>query len=437
MDNKKNKIIKGGLVIDPQNGINEVKDIYVKEDIILAVLSPEQTLDNFVVEQIIDAKGKIVCPGLVDLRNRLGSPTYEQKGKQKGTIASETYAAVSGGVTSLCYPPDTSPVIDTTALVKQITISALHDGFCHVYPMAAMTKGLKGKELSEMYTLMQAGCVGVSNGIQPISNTLVMRRVMEYAASHDITVFIHSQDYWLSSNGCAHEGSVSARLGLSGIPESAEIITLLRDLELVKLTGVRAHFCKISTARGVDIIRQEKKSGLNITCDVTTHHLFLSEMDIDCFNSDCHVIPPLRSHRDQEALRVGLMDNTIDAIISDHQPHNADAKLAPFAESKPGISSIETFLALALRLSEKTTMTLPEIITKMTLNPANILAIKGGTLNINSLADICIVDPKINWQVDRNKFLSRGKNTPFHGWELQGKVIKTLVAGKVVYTRDT
>ncbi|MFK5985162.1 MAG: dihydroorotase [Pseudomonadota bacterium] len=429
-------IIKDGLVIDPKNGIETVKDIYIDKQTIFAVQDPSQPLEDFNAEQIIDASEQIVCPGLVDLRNRLGNPTYEQQGKQKGTIASETYAAVSGGITSLCCPPDTNPVIDSTALVKQIEMTALQDGFCHVYPMAAMTKGLLGQELSEMETLMQAGCVGVSNAMQPISNTLVMRRVMEYAASHEISVFIHPQDYWLSLNGCAHEGQVSARLGLTGIPESAETIALLRDIELVKLTGVKAHFCQISTARGVEIIRQAKNLGLDISCDVTAHHLFLTEMDIGYFNSNCHVLPPLRTQRDQDALRAGLMDKTIDAIVSDHQPHNADAKLAPFAETEPGVSSVETFLALVLKLTEQTTISLPQVIAKISLEPATILGLDTGTIESGAIADICIFDPKKIWQVDHQKFYSQGKNTPFHGWELQGKVVKTLVAGKIVFEQN-
>lgn len=426
-------LIKGGHVIDPKNSINAPKDIYIQGQKIIAVEDPNNPLTNFAAQQTIDASHLIVCPGLVDLRNRLREPGF----KHKGTIASETYAAVTGGVTSLCCPPDTNPVIDSTALIKQIHIGAQNDGFCHVYPMAAMTKGLLGQELSEMYTLMRAGCVGVSNAMHHISNTLVMRRVMEYAASHQISVFLHPQDYFLSRNGCAHEGQVSSRLGLTGIPESAETIALLRDLELIKLTGVKAHICQLSTAHGVEIVRQAKKSGLNITCDVTAHHLYLTEMDIDCFNSNCHVIPPLRTQRDQDALRNGILDNTIDAIVSDHQPHDADAKLAPFAETEPGMSTVETFLSLALKLTEQTSISLTELIAKLTIAPAEILGIKAGTLETESIADICLIDPKAPWQVNRELLLSHGKNTPFHGWELQGKVVKTLVKGKIVFSADT
>jgi len=425
-------IIKGGHVIDPNNQINATKDIYIQDQNIVAIEDPDSPLESFSEAQIINADKLIVCPGLVDLRNRLREPGF----KHKGTIASETYAAVSGGVTSLCCPPDTKPVIDSTAVIKQLHIGAQNNGFGHVYPMAAMTKGLEGKELSEMYTLIQAGCVGVSNAMHPISNTLVMRRVMEYAASYQIRVFLHPQNYFLSHNGCAHEGQVSSRLGLTGIPESAETIALFRDLELIELTGVKAHICQLSTARGVDIVRQAKKSGLDVTCDVTSHHLYLTEMDIDCFNGNCHVIPPLRTQRDQDALRQGILDNTIDAIVSDHQPHDADAKLAPFAETEPGMSTIETYLALALKLTEQTSINLPELISKLTIEPAKILGIDAGTLDIGSIADICLIDPEKSWQVNRELFLSNGKNTPFHGWELQGKVVKTMVKGSLVYTAD-
>jgi dihydroorotase len=239
--------IKGGHLIDPKNGINNFKDVYIDNGQIVSIAEPNQHLNDFNADQIIDASGLLVIPGLVDLRNRLREPGY----KYKGTIASETYAAVSGGVTSLCCPPDTKPVIDSTAVIKQINLAAENEGFCHVYPMAAMTKGLLGQELSEMHSLIKAGCVGVSNALEPIPNTLVMRRAMEYAASHHITVFLHPQDYHLSYKGCVHEGPLSSRQGLAGIPESAETIALLRDLELVKLTGVKAHICQISTARSV------------------------------------------------------------------------------------------------------------------------------------------------------------------------------------------
>jgi len=425
-------IIKGGHVIDPKNEINAAKDIYIQDQNIVGIQDPDKPLESFSEAQIIDASKQIVCPGLVDLRNRLREPGF----KHKGTIASETYAAVSGGVTSLCCPPDTKPVIDSTAVIKQLHIGAQNNGLCHVYPMAAMTKGLEGKELSEMYTLIQAGCVGVSNAMHPISNTLVMRRVMEYAASHQIRIFLHPQNYFLSHNGCAHEGQVSSRLGLTGIPESAETIALFRDLELIELTGVKAHICQLSTARGVDIVRQAKKSGLNVTCDITSHHLYLTEMDIDFFNGNCHVIPPLRTQRDQDALRQGVLDNTIDAIVSDHQPHDADAKLAPFAETEPGMSTIETFLPLALKLTEQTSISLPELISKLTIEPAKILGIDSGTLDKGSIADICIIDPEQSWQVNREQFLSHGKKHPIHGWELQGKVNKTLVEGRVVFAAD-
>lgn len=422
-------IIKNGRVIDPKNHINDVKDIYINGETITDIRDPGKPLTGFSADQIIDAVNLLICPGLVDLQNRLREPGYTQK----GSISSETYAAVSGGITSLCYPPDTRPVIDSSAIIKQIRLLAENEGYCHVYPMAAMTKNLEGNELSEMYGLISSGCVGVCNALQPITNTQVLRRAFEYAASHNIKVYLHPQEPWLSRNGCAHEGMVSSRMGLAGIPVSAETIPLLRDLELIKQTGVKAHICQISSARGVEIIRHAKLQGLPITADVTAHHLHLTEMDIDCYNANAHILPPLRSIRDQQALIRGVLDNTIDAIVSDHQPHDADAKLAPFAETEPGISAAETFLALVYKFAREQNTSFAQVVNKITLNPAEILGINAGSLSPGDSADLFLFDPDHIWQVDREQLLSQGKNTPFHGWELSGKVIKTMVGGRLVY----
>lgn len=421
-------LIRNGHVIDPASQLDAPRDILIRDGKINAITQPGD-LSPPKQSQTIDAKGQIICPGLVDLRNRVREPGLSRK----GTIASETYAAVSGGVTSLCCPPDTLPVIDSTAVIKQIRLLTQNNGYCRVYPMAAMTKNLDGQELSEMYQLVQSGCVGVSNALKPIENTLVLRRIFEYAVSYDIKVFLHPMDKWLGANGCAHEGMVSARMGLGGIPESAETIALLRDLELVRMTGVHAHICGISSARGVEIIRQAKAEGLPITADVCAHQLHLTEMDIDCFNSQTHVLPPLRTLRDQQALQQGLLDNTLDAIVSDHQPHNADAKLAPFAETEPGISAVETFLPLAMKTARHIGMSHLDILDKLCYQPAKIAGLDAGRIKVGSSADICIFNPRQHWLVEQELLHSKGKNTPFQGWELFDRVSHTLVQGQVVF----
>ncbi|MCK5649071.1 MAG: dihydroorotase [Gammaproteobacteria bacterium] len=417
--------IINGRVIDPANQIDQQMDIHLYQGKIIAL---GNTPENFAAQQIIDASRQVVCPGLIDLRFRLRDRGYETK----GSIASETRAAVAGGVTALCCPPDTDPIIDNAAMVKLIRLKSETEGVAKVYTLSALTQQLEGEKLSEMRKLKDAGCVGTTNALHPVKSTLVMRRALEYAASHDITVFIQAVDPWLS-DGCAHEGAVSTRLGLAGIPVSAETIAISRDLQLIELTGAKAHFCQLSSAKAVQIIQQAQQDGLLVTADVTAHHLHLTDMDIGYFDSNCHVIPPLRTQRDQDALRQGLKSGIISNIVSDHQPHSSDAKLAPFAETKAGISAVETLLPLALKMIDIQGMNLSEVIERLTLQPARILNLAEGTLSIGADADICIFDPEAYWIVDREKLLSQGKNTPFHGWELKGKVTYTIKSGEVVF----
>lgn len=428
MPESKNSTISiiNGRVIDPANQIDQLLDVHIQDGKILALgTEPE----NFTAQQVIDAHEQIVCPGLIDLRVRLREPGYETK----GTLASETRAAAAGGITSLCCPPDTNPIIDNTAVVKLIRLKAETEGLAKVFTLSALTQQLQGEKLSEMRELKDAGCVGASNALHPVKNTLVMRRALEYAASHDITVFIQAFDPWLS-DGCAHEGTVSTRLGLASIPDCAETIAIARDLQLIELTGAKAHFCQLSSSRAIQLIQQAQDSGLPVTTDVTAHHLHLTEMDIGFFDSNCHVMPPLRTQRDKEALRQGLKSGIITAIVSDHQPHDSDAKLAPFAETEAGISGVETLLPLALKMIDEQEMSLFDVLSRLTLEPARILNIPEGTLSPGSDADICIFDPECYWRVDKEKFLSVGKNTPFHGWELKGRVNYTIKSGEVVFS---
>jgi len=418
--------IINGRVIDPANQIDQQMDIHLQYGKIIALGDAPA---NFIARQLIDASQQIVCPGLIDLRFRL----RESNDETKSSIASETRAAVAGGVTTLCCPPDTVPIIDNTAMVKLIRLKAETEGVARIYTLSALTQQLKGEKLSEMRKLKDAGCVGTTNALHPVKSTLVMRRALEYAASHDIMVFIQAFDPWLS-DGCAHEGAVSTRLGLAGIPVSAETIAIARDLQLIELSGATAHFCQLSSAKAVQLIQQAQENGLPVTADVSAHHLHLTEMDIADFDRNCHVIPPLRTQRDQAALRQGLKSGVISSIVSDHQPHSSDAKLAPFAETEAGISAVETLLSLALKMVDVQAMQLSDVIACLTEQPAKILNLAEGTLSIGSDADICIFDPEAYWLVDREKLLSQGKNTPFHGWELKGKVNYTIKSGEIVFS---
>ena len=420
--------IKGGRLIDPANQIDKKTDLFIDQGKVAAF---GKAPGGFKVDDIIDAGGKIVMPGIIDLQARLREPGLEYK----ATIASETRAAAAAGITTLCLPPDTQPILDTPAVIELIHRKNEAAGFAHIVPLGALTKGLAGEELSEMYALKQAGCVGVSNARAPIANTLVMRRAMEYAANFDLSIFLKPEDHSLTRNGCAHEGMISTRLGLPSIPEAAETMAVARLLMLVEQTGVRAHFCQLSTAKAVQMIHRAQHDGLPVTADVTSHHLYLTQMDIGYFDANCHVIPPLRSQRDRDGLRQGLLNGTISAICSDHQPHELDAKLAPFCESEPGISSLETLLPLALRQADETGLKLPEVIATLTQHPASILGLATGQLAVGRQADICIFDPDQHWTVDTDTLTSKGKNTPFIGWEMKARVSHTLLAGRVVFQR--
>jgi len=419
--------IQGGRVIDPASGIDAVQDLYIDSTGFIAALG--KAPDGFKTERTLDASGRVVCPGLIDLRARLREPGLEHK----ATLESEARAAVAAGITTLCCPPDTWPVIDTPAMAQMIQSRAWRFGLAFVHPLGALTQGLEGKLLTDMAALEEAGCVGVSNALEPVTDTLVMRRAMEYAATFGLTVHLHAEDPWLRNTGCVHEGEVGTRLGLPGIPEAAETVAVARDLALIEQTGVRAHFGGLTSARAVAMVAEAQKHGLPVTADVTAHHLHLSEHDIGYFNTQCHVRPPLRSTRDRDMLRTALTSGVIAAICSDHQPHEPDAKLAPFAESEPGISGLETLLPLTLRLVEEKLLSLPDAIALLTSKPAEVLGLEAGTLTIGATADVCIFDPGRRWTLTADQLVSRGRNSPFLGWEFTGRVTHTLVGGEAVF----
>jgi dihydroorotase len=420
--------IKGGHVVDPANRVNGKRDLYV--DAQGFVVGIGRAPAGFKARRTIDATNKIVCPGLVDLRARLREPGLEHK----ATLESELKAAVAGGITTLCCPPDTSPAIDTPAMAQMIQSRAWRFGYAFVHPLGALTRDLKGQRLADMEALDDAGCVAFTNALTPVTDTLVMRRAMEYAASYDLIVFLHSEDPWLKANGCCHEGEVSTRLGLPGIPEAAETVAVARDLALIDQTGVRAHFCGVSSARAVQMIAEAQRRGLPVSADVTAHHLHLTEQDIGYFDTQCHVQPPLRSRRDRDGLRRAVAKGVVGAVCSDHQPHEPDAKLAPFSDAEPGISGLETLLPLTLKLVNEKLVSLPQAIALVTQKPADILGLDTGRLGIGATADICIFDPKERWILTAETMASRGHNSPFLGSEFRGRVTHTIVGGRIVYS---
>lgn len=418
--------IKNGHVIDPKNNINSKQDVFIAAGKILSIGAiPE----GFVATKTIDATNLTVCPGLVDLSARLREPGDEYKAR----LASELQAAVAGGVTSLACPPDTDPVLDEPGLVEMLKHRAKQQGLAHVYPLGAMTRQLKGVSLSEMNELHTAGCVGFSQANIAVTDTQVLWRAMEYAATFNFTLFLHAEEPFLAAKGVAHDGEVATRMGLKGIPSAAEALALASILRIAQETGARVHISRLSTAEGVAMIRAAKGKCLKVSCDVSANHLHLTEHDIAYFDSNCHLKPPLRTQRDQAELSAGLQDGTIDAICSDHTPVDDDAKLAPFAEAEIGASGLELLLPLTLKWAAREKLALPQAIAHITSAPAHTLGIAAGDLSIGSNADLCIFDATEYWKVSPKTLKSQGKNTPFNGLELAGKVKYTLVHGQVVY----
>lgn len=335
----------------------------------------------------------------------------------------------------MCLHPDTAPVIDTPAVAELIRELADKAGYPQIYPIAALTRNLEGAELSAMLSLKQAGCIAVGNAGQPVKNLLTLRRAMEYAASHNLTLMLWPNDVWLSNQGCAHEGAVATRYGLPSIPNAAETIALIQCLELVELTQCRVHFGQLSCKGSVSKLQQAKESGLPVTADVAAHQLHLTEDDMIPFDGVYHVLPPLRAESDKKALRQGLMHGIIDCLCSNHQPHDLDAKLGAFPETEPGMSTLETLLPLMLKLVREDGITLQQGIAAMTSAPARVLGLDRGSLAIGASADVCIFDSEKAWQVDASNWNSQGINTPFWGQRLQGQVTHTIQAGKVIYER--
>ena len=418
--------LRNGRLIDPKHGIDATQDLFIAAGKVVGI---GRTPDGFTANRTIDAAGLIVAPGLVDLAARLREPGFEYK----ATLESEMLAAVAGGVTSLACPPDTDPPLDEPGLVEMLKHRAKSLNLAHVYPLGALTVGLGGERITEMAELSEAGCVAFSHADHAITDNLVLLRALQYAATFDFAVWLRPQDAFLSKGGVAHDGEVATRLGLAGIPACAETIAISTMLHLAKVSGVRLHFCRISSAAGLDLVRAAKREGLRITCDVAIHHAHLSDIDIGYFDSHCNLVPPLRSLRDRDALRAGLADGTVDALCSDHSPVDEDAKLMPFGEAEAGATGLELLLPLTLKWARETKVELAAALARITAQPAAILGIDAGHLAVGLSADICVFDPELHWKVDATALKSQGKNTPFLGYEVPGKVRYTLVEGHVVF----
>jgi len=413
--------IKGGRVVDPASARDAVGDVYAADGKIAEEFSR--------ADRVIDAKGLVVAPGFIDLSARLREPGYEYK----ATLESEMDAAVAGGVTSLACPPDTDPPLDEPGLVDMLRRRAKALSRARVYPLGALTVKMRGEALTEMAELGEAGCVAFSQGNVPLRDTQLLWRALQYAATFGYPVWLRAEDAWLAKDGVSHDGEVATRLGLAGIPSFAETIALGTILELVRATRARVHVCRLSTAGAVEMMRNAKQEGLPVSCDVAIHHLHLCDMDLGYFDSHCRLEPPLRSQRDRDALARGLAEGAVDCLCSDHTPVDEDGKHLPFAEAEPGATGLELLLPLTLKWGAAHKLPLAVTLARMTSDPARILGVATGRIVTGAPADLAIFDPGAAVRVTAESLKSQGKNTPFLGYELAGRVRYTVVAGNLVY----
>ncbi|HEY1076656.1 MAG TPA: dihydroorotase [Fontimonas sp.] len=423
-------LIHGARVLDPASGFDRVAQVRV-EDGRIASIDPKGAAQR--ADHQIDARGLWVVPGLVDLSARFREPGQTHK----ASFASETAAAQAGGIAHVLIPPDTAPVIDTPAMLIRLQRIAQQRGGLHVHALGALTKQLGGEALAELSALRSAGAVGVSNGYAAIPDSRIARRALEYAQGLGLPVHIFAQDAALAAGGCAHEGPVATRLGLGPIPAAAEVAALRFWISLVEDTGARVHFCRLSTARGVQLLESARALKLPVSADVAAHQLHLSDIDVDGFNAQCHVWPPLRSAADRDALRAAVASGLIEAVCSDHQPHEADAKVNPFPLTEPGISALETLLPLTLALAHEGLLTPLQAIARVTSGPAAIagpaLGAAAGRLQPGESADLALIDPDRIWTLHADSMVSAGRNSPFLGKALRGRVVRLLHAGQDVF----
>jgi dihydroorotase len=425
-------LIKNGRVIDPASNFDAVCDVAVAAG---RVLSIGNVAADFTASKVVDAKGCVVAPGLVDLAVRLGEPGHEHE----RMLESEMAAAAAGGVTSLVCLPDTDPVLDEPGLVEMLKYRAEKLHQARVFPLGALTRSLQGEVLTEMVELTEAGCVGFSQAEVPLANTQVLQRALQYASTYGYAVWLRPQDLHLG-RGVAASGAVATRLGLAGVPVAAETIALHTIFELMKITNAKVHVCRLSSAAGVELVRRAKEEGLPVTCDVSINSLHLIDVDIGYFDSRMRLNPPLRQQRDRDALRAALADGTIDALVSDHTPVGEDAKTLPFAEAQAGATGLELLLPMALKWGRESGAGLARALSVLTSEPARVLGPALGTLQASAgqlveggIADLCVIDPQAEWVVTAGALRSQGKHTPFSGYGLPGRVRCTVVAGQLAH----
>jgi dihydroorotase len=420
-------VIKSGRVIDPGN-LDDILDIVIENGNIVEIKQDALASDEKKESKIIDASGKIVVPGLIDMHVHLRDPGYEYK----ETIETGSRAAAFGGFTAICCMPNTNPVNDCRQVTEYIAKKAVKTDIVRVYPVAAISKGLKGDSLCEYGELKDAGAIAVSDDGNPVMNSQLMRRALEYSSGFNLPVISHCEDFDLVSGGAMNEGAVATKMGLSGIPNAAESIMVLRDIALCELTGVPVHIAHVSTKESVRAIRDAKKRGVPVTAETAPHYFSLTDASIKDYNTNNKMNPPLRSEQDREAICQGLVDGTIDAIATDHAPHSIIEKAVEFDQAANGIIGLETAVPLGLKLVEAGIIDITDLIEKMSKNPARILGLKTG-LEIGKTADITIIDPEISYRIDADRFQSLSRNTPFDGWDVKGRAVLTMVGGKIVF----
>ena len=420
-------LIKGGRVISPAQDLDDICDVLIEKGKVAAIGKGLETQGA----EVIDADGKIVTPGLVDIHVHLRDPGLEYK----EDIASGTLSAVTGGFTSIACMPNTKPVNDNLSVTNYILNKVKQEGHCRVFPIASISKGLQGESMTEMGELRESGVYGVSDDGKPVDNAQLMRRAMEYAKPFGLTIVAHAEDLELVGSGVMNEGPVATELGLKGIPWVAEDAATAREIMLAEFTGARLHVAHVSTKGSIEIIRQAKKRGVNVTCEATPHHFTLTDEAVRGYNTNAKMNPPLRGEEDREAVRRGIADGTVDAIATDHAPHHIDEKNVEFNLAMNGIVGLETALPLTLRLVEEGLVDLPKAVALMTCGPAAALGIPAGQLEEGGVADVTVIDPALAWTVDAQQLVSKSKNTPFDGWTMKGAALGTIVGGKNAYQR--
>jgi len=424
MDMNQTLLIQGGHVIDPANGVDRISDVWMENGRITGVNKHQGKPDK-----IIEAKGLIVCPGLIDIHVHLREPGEEWK----EDIESGSRAAVAGGVTTMCCMPNTRPRLDHAGVIQQVIMRANEVGLCRLHPIAAVTQGIEGKRLTEMKELKAAGAVAFSDDGRPVWHAGIMRRALEYAASFGYLIIQHAEDLQLTEDGCINEGWISTQLGVNGMPVEGEDDMVARDIMLAGLADARYHVAHISSKTAVELVRRARERGLKVSTEAAPHHFALTEDELLGFNADAKMNPPLRTEEDRQAVIEGLRDGTIEIIATDHAPHHEDDKRCGLSCAAFGIVGLETMLPVSLGLVRDGVLSMSEMIAKMTANPARLLSLEAGTLSEGAVADICIFDPEARWTLDRNKLFSKSKNTPWHGSEMVGKVTHTIKEGRMVF----